>query len=168
MQRLAEVDFTQRNPIVVIPGILGSRLIAAESSADLWAGGKEGFAHPDSDEQMRLLTGPMELGTPLHKLGTLVVSDGAVGSVESHIGGVSLRINAYGDLLSALGVTSYGDTHARGGIETRPAVAFEFPYDWRRSLDESAQLLHQFLLRAARFITVQRGLGWAPRFDIVA
>jgi len=167
-QRLASADFSDRNPIVVIPGILGSRLIAAETSADLWAGGKEGFARPDSDEQMRLLTGPMELGTPLHKLGTLVVSDGTVGSVEAHVAGMSLRINAYGDLLSALGVRSYTDTHVRRRVETRPAVAFEFSYDWRRSLDESARLLHEFLLRAARFITVQRGLGWAPRFDIVA
>ena len=168
VQRLAAVDFTRRNPIVVIPGILGSRLIAAETSADLWAGDREGFARPDSDDQMRLLTGPMEIGTPLHKLGTLVTSDGAVGSVEAHIAGISLRIKAYGDLLSALGVSSYTDTHARRGIETRPAVAFEFSYDWRRSLDESARLLHEFLLRAARFVSVQRGLGWAPRFDIVA
>ncbi len=166
--RLASVDLTERNPIVVIPGIMGSRLIAAESSADLWAGDREGFARPDSDEQMRLFTMPMELGTPLHRLGGQVVSDGAVGSLDAQIAGISLRINAYGDLLSAMGVTSYTDTHSTRVAESGSAVAFEFSYDWRRSLDESARLLHEFLLRAARFVTVQRGLGWAPRFDIVA
>ena len=167
-QRLAEVDFAERNPIVVIPGILGSRLIAAESSADLWAGDRSGYARPDSDEEMRLLTVPMEMGTPLHNLGSRVTVDGAVGSVDAHLVGISLRSNAYGDLLSALGVASHTETHARAAVETRSAVAFEFSYDWRRSLDESARQLHQFLLRAARFVALQRGLGWAPRFDVVA
>jgi hypothetical protein len=47
-------------------------------------------------------------------------------------------------------------------------AAFEFGYDWRRSLDESAIAFEAFVHRATRFLQVQRNSVEPIRFDVVA
>lgn len=48
------------------------------------------------------------------------------------------------------------------------ANAFEFSYDWRRSLDENAIRLGEYIRQVTRFVQLQRG-SYAPvKFDIVA
>ena len=170
-QRAAHQDLTTRNPVIVIPGVMGSNLVAMESSKSIWGD----FQGRDASQDMRLIGLPMKLGTPLDQLQSLSESDGTLGELKSTVAGMTVRLSFYGDVLSALGVGSYAGTSSarskhipdyHAGEPT--SVAFEFSYDWRRSLDESAAALQQFITQATRFLQLQRGNSDPVKFDIVA
>ena len=173
-QRAAHQDLSTRNPVIVIPGVMGSKLVASESTRSLWGDFRKG-ARPDSSDEARLIALPMERGRPLHLLHSLSESDGTLGQIKSKVAGISIRLSFYSDVLSALGVGSYGGSHSVRSKhipdyhrEEGASVAFEFSYDWRRSLDESAARLQQFITQATRFIQLQLGNSDPIKFDIVA
>ena len=173
-QRAARQDLSTRNPVIVIPGVMGSKLVASESTRSLWGDFRKG-ARPDSSDDARLIALPMERGRPLHLLHSLSESDGTLGQIKSKVAGISIRLSFYSDVLSALGVGSYGGSHSVRSKhipdyhrEEGASVAFEFSYDWRRSLDESAARLQQFITQATRFIQLQLGNSDPIKFDIVA
>jgi hypothetical protein len=170
-QRAAQQDLTTRNPVIVIPGVMGSNLVAMESSKSIWGD----FKDRDASQDIRLIGLPMRLGTPLDQLQSLSESDGTLGELKSRVGGMTVRLSFYGDVLSALGVGSYTGTRSgrskhipdyHSGDST--SVAFDFSYDWRRSLDKSAVALQQFISQATRFLQLQRGNSDPIKFDIVA
>lgn len=170
-QRAARQDLTTRNPVIVIPGVMGSNLVAMESAKSIWGD----FRDRNDSDAMRLIGLPMKLGAPLDQLQSLSESDGALGEIKSRVAGMTVRLSFYGDVLGALGVGSYSSTH---GVWSKhnsdyhasesTSVAFEFSYDWRRSLDESAAELQQFITQATRFLQLQRGNSDRIKFDIVA
>ena len=159
-----------RNPVIVIPGVLGSKLVAASDSTSVWGEWRRNFSDPASGHGAQLFGLPMATGARLDQLRSDVTVDGALGTVRGSVAGVPVRITAYGDVMSAMGVESHADTF----VAERPATtgdtstAFEFGYDWRRSLDESAIAFDEFLQRARRFLQVQRGSAEPIRFDVVA
>lgn len=159
-----------RNPVIVIPGVMGSRLIAG-SATSVWGDFRSDYADPGSVEGARLFCIPMETGTPLERLHSSSRPAGTLGVMATSIARLPVRLKVYDDILVALGVPSYTRSHARdadGGRGGGRVVAFEFDYDWRRSLDESAVRLHEFILQATRFLRIQRGRHDAIRFDVVA
>ncbi len=170
-QRAAQQDLTTRNPVIIIPGVMGSNLVAMDSSKAIWGD----FRERDPFQDVKLIALPMKLGTPLDQLHSQSQSDGTMGQVKSKVAGITVHLSFYNDALSALGVGSYRGTHAvrskhipdyHAGEST--SVAFEFSYDWRRSLDESAATLQQFITQATRFLQLQRGNSDPIMFDIVA
>jgi len=170
-QRAAHQDLSTRNPVIVIPGVMGSNLVAMESSKTIWGD----FHDRDASQDMRLIGLPMKLGAPLDQLQSLSEADGTLGELKSKVGGMTVRLSFYGDVLSALGVGSYSGKAKLGSkyipdyqADDSTSVAFEFSYDWRRSLDESATALQQFITQATRFLHLQRGNSDPIKFDIVA
>jgi pimeloyl-ACP methyl ester carboxylesterase len=159
----------KRNPVIVIPGVLGSKLVAEATSRSVWGEWRRGFSDPASGEGAQLFGLPMETGKLLNELRSRSRVEGTLGKVRGSIAGMPVRITAYGDVLSAMGVGSYGDTYVRnrGQAIRSSEAAFEFSYDWRRSLDECAAEFEAFVLRATRFLQVQRGSSEPIRFDVV-
>lgn len=159
-----------RNPVIVIPGVLGSKLVAADTSRSVWGEWRPGFTDPASGEGAQLFGLPVALGTPLDQLHSKSRVAGTLGRVRGSIAGVPVKITAYGDVMSAMGVESYADTFKedRSVAAHSGAAAFEFSYDWRRSLDECARDFEAFVLRATRFLQIQRGSSEPIRFDVVA
>jgi hypothetical protein len=154
------------NPVVVIPGLLGSRLVVPGSGRSVWGDFEHGVTDPRTVEGAGLFAFPMELGVPLHRLEPATDVDGTVGLVRGRVAGVPVKVRVYGDVLSSLGVASYGGSYeAAGGAAD---MAFEFAYDFRRSLDELACRLAAFLRQAARFVQLRRGNHERVRFDVVA
>ena len=160
-----------RNPVIVIPGVLGSKLVADSDSRAVWGEWKRrGFTDPGSEPGAQLFGLPMEIGTPLDRLASRSHAEGTLGTVRGSVAGVPVKITAYGSVLSAMGVESYADTFVKDRRQAARAgeAAFEFSYDWRRSLDESARELDAFVQRATRFLQVQRNSSAPIRFDVVA
>lgn len=158
------------NPVVVIPGVLGSKLVADTDAASVWGEWRPGFKDPGSGAGAQLFGLPMEIGTPLDRLQSSSHVAGALGIVRGSVAGLPVQITAYGDVMSALGVESQVETFAadrRSAIDAGEA-AFEYSYDWRRSLDESAVDFEAFLQRATRFLQVQRRSNAPIKFDVVA
>lgn len=56
------------NPIIVIPGILGSNIIESRNEKPLWGDFGKSLANPKADANLRLISLPMEQGKTLDQL----------------------------------------------------------------------------------------------------
>ncbi|MEM7626384.1 MAG: hypothetical protein AAF333_12380 [Planctomycetota bacterium] len=173
--RSARQGATTRNPVIVIPGILGSRLIDPESEKILWGGKtRAGFADQNDPKQARQVAHPMGLDQPLHELVDEIRPDGSVQRLRASRFGLSLQVKAYENIMRTLGVGGYLSP------ETRPAKnmldygtdvlskCFEFDYDWRRSLPENAILFGQMVEAVLRFARRESGCPKGMKCDVVA
>lgn len=174
--RTVQAADAERNPLIVIPGVLGSRLVDDESRRVVWGEfGGDGI-DPSSPGGARLLALPMAEGKSLRELNDNVHVQGVLDALEIRVFGVPFEMNAYRDILMTLGVGGYRE-NAAGPEDVNYGSyshhSFQFAYDWRRDNVENAQRLHQFIigkkaeLEAAR----QKRFGDAAKpvkFDIVA
>jgi hypothetical protein len=108
-ERAAQFEDAQRNPIVVIPGVLGSRLVDTESGRLVRGAFSGDYADPETPEGARLIALPMVRGTPLDELVDTVQPDGALESLEVSVLGLPIRLEAYRAILRTLGAGGYID-----------------------------------------------------------
>ena len=172
----AQSDDRDRNPIIVIPGVLGSRLVDPQSGRVVWGEfGGQGI-NPMTSDGARLIALPMSPGQNLASLIDGVKPAGTLDSLDVRVLGIPFQINAYRDLLTALGVGGYHDSQTKlSNIDygNQSDTSFQFAYDWRRDNVENARLLHQFILEKKTSVESERrkryGNNIEPvRFDIVA
>jgi pimeloyl-ACP methyl ester carboxylesterase len=172
--RAASEGAPERNPVIFIPGIMGTKLVDADATQTLWGEFPRPWRGAKEAEFAAGIALPMEIGRPLDQLHGTVRADGSVGQVTARLAGLPVELRAYGDIMSAIGVGSYRGTYASGsrhepeyGAETH-AISFEFSYDWRWSLDETAARLGDFMRLAARFVQARRKTTKPVCFDVVA
>ena len=141
--RATDQDASTRNPVVVIPGIMGSRLRDRTTGRLLWGGAtKQGFADPTDADQLRAITLPMEpFEAPLRERTDQIAPDGSIDRLRARVLGFPLNVQAYGPILQMLGVGGFTLGNDKGGKKhtlnySHRAIAncFEFAYDWRRSI----------------------------------
>ncbi len=174
--RTAQSAESERNPLIVIPGVLGSRLVDDASRRVVWGEfGGDGI-DPSSSHGARLLGLPMVEGKTLRELTDQVHVQGVLDALEIRVFGVPFEMSAYRDILQALGVGGYRESASGpedinyGGLSHN---SFQFAYDWRRDNVENAQRLHQFIIGRKAEIEAARhkrfGDAAQPvKFDIVA
>jgi len=163
--------------VIVIPGILGSRLEDGTTGAVVWGAFGSGAVDPTSVEGAPLLALPMAPDADLKELRDTVHQAGALDRVVLKFFGIPIELNAYYNILRTLGVGGYRDqqlaeSHAID-YGNRHFTCFQFAYDWRRDLVESAQALDRFI--KAKEIEVQREIfkrygvrRSSVKFDLVA
>ena len=164
-----------RVPVVVIPGILGSKLVNPRTEQKLWGSFTYGAADADFPEGAREIALPMELGVPLGQLRDEAVADGALDYLVADVGPFrNIKIGAYVHIMMALAAGQYRDQSLgeSGAIDYggQHYTCFQYPYDWRRDISESAAALHAQIEEAQRRVREGRGLADdAPvRVDVVA
>lgn len=165
----AKQSLATRNPVIVIPGIMGSRLVAKPERRSIWGDFASDHVRPAVAEDAQLIALPMAEGEPLDRLVGMGYTDGSLADFRCRFAGIPLRRRVYGNVLAAMGVSGYveaGDDAA--AEEAGHAAAFEFDYDWRRSLDESAIRFQRFVKQLGRFIRSHRRHREPLRFDVVA
>ncbi|NOY74613.1 MAG: hypothetical protein GXP32_02335 [Kiritimatiellaeota bacterium] len=144
-----------RNPVIIVHGFLGSNMLDKKSGENIWGefSGSDGFALPDW--KIRALALPMVMHKPLKDLKDDTVPNGALNTVKVKIFGITFTENAYLNLVDALHEGGYQ-------LEGRPLDSgknffnlFQFSYDWRRDLQESAAKLHEYLMRKRKYIQKQ-------------
>lgn len=174
--RTARSADAERNPLIVIPGVLGSRLVDDTSRRVVWGEfGGDGI-DPSTPNGARLLALPMAEGKSLRELVDNVHVQGVLDALEIRVFGVPFEMSAYRDILVALGVGGYRESiGSRADLNYGPGNhnSFQFAYDWRRDNVENAQRLHQFILGKKAEIEAARQKKYgdaAPpvKFDIVA
>ena len=174
--RTAQSPDAERNPLIVIPGVLGSRLVDDDSRRVVWGEfGGDGI-DPSSANGARLLGLPMAEGKALWELTDSVHVQGVLDTLEIRVFGVPFEMNAYRDILVALGVGGYresvsGPTDINYGGTNHNS--FQFAYDWRRDNVENAHRLHQFIMGKKAEIEAARQKRFGDKatpvkFDIVA
>ena len=175
--RAAQDHHPDRNPVIVIPGILGSRLVAEDGTV-VWGAFTGGFAHPSTDTGARLVGLPMERGKTLAQLTDANRPDGALDTLKLSVLGLPIKLNAYANILATLGAGGYLDEGLglSGAIDygTDHFTCFQFAYDWRRDNIENARLLHAFILEKKAFVKEKleertgKPIEREIKFDIVA
>lgn len=156
-----------RNPVIIVHGFLGSNLLDKETGNNVWGkfGGGDSFTL--SDQKMRALSIPMSQGKPLRELKDNTVPNGALNTVEVNFLGITFKENAYINLVNVLHGGGYQ-------LEGRPLdegknfhTLFQFSYDWRRDLQESAAALHKFILEKRKYIQQQyEALYGVKNYDV--
>lgn len=173
----AQLDDAQRNPVIVIPGILGSKLYDPRSGELVWGAFSGGAMSPDNPEGARTIALPMEPGKRLDELSDDVVADGALDQVTFNLFGLSLELNAYFHILNTLGAGGYRDKQLseNGGIDYGEGhfTCFQFDYDWRRDIVGSAKQLHEFILARRAYVQEEMATRYGieerdVKFDLVA
>jgi pimeloyl-ACP methyl ester carboxylesterase len=173
----AQYQGIERNPVIVIHGILGSKLIDSKTGVNVWGEFGESTLSLHSQESMRLLGLPMSIGSELNELRDPVVPDGALEEAKARVFGLPLRINAYGDIMNILGAGQYYDKDRakRFSLDYGDAhySCFQFAYDWRRDIAENARELEAFIARKKEYLKeeYERRHGVKDhdvQFDIVA
>lgn len=166
-----------RNPVIVIPGILGSKLVEKDTGQIVWGAFANGYANPDRPEGARLLALPMAEGKTLAELTDNTSSAGALERLKVSLLGLPVQLNAYVHILGTLGVGGYQDQQLAmsGAVDygNDHFTCFQFDYDWRRDNAENAARLHEFILERRAFVQDQYfkryGIKDAEvKFDIVA
>ncbi|MFB3116053.1 MAG: esterase/lipase family protein, partial [Gammaproteobacteria bacterium] len=153
---LAKEDNPDRNPIIVIPGVLGSKLVDTESGTVAWGEIGRGLENPKKDEEIRRIALPMHEGKTLQELRDNVITESVLESIKITIYGVTVEKNAYGNILASLGVggfinENYGETKTID-YGDRHYTSFQFAYDWRRDLVEAAKQLHEYILEKRTYV----------------
>ncbi len=97
--RAASYHGPGRNPIIVIPGILGSKLVEPRSGTVVWGAFGGDYANPQTSDGARLLALPVGQGVALKNLRDSVVSDGALDRLRVDLLGLPIVFNAYAQIL---------------------------------------------------------------------
>jgi pimeloyl-ACP methyl ester carboxylesterase len=153
---LANTDDPDRNPIIVIPGVLGSKLVDTDSGIIAWGEIGRGLENPKKDEEIRRIALPIHEGKTFQDLRDNVIAESALESIKLTIYGVTVEKNAYGNILASLGVggfinENYGETKTID-YGDRHYTSFQFAYDWRRDLVEAAKQLHEYILEKRTYV----------------
>ncbi len=168
----AQSDSTEINPVIVIPGILGSKLIDPVTQKSIWGIYDGQFVDLSKPENLPLIALPLH-GSSREVRG---IPNGALSTLRFRALGVPLQQQAYAGILSTLGVGGYLDQEM-GSKEVdwgkRHFTCFQFSYDWRLSNATNAKNLHRFIQEKKRYIQEQsRKIHGKERrnikFDIVA
>lgn len=167
-----------RNPVILIPGVQGSRLVDSETNTVIWGafGGQE--LNPNTPLGLELFSVPMKKGIPLNELTDSTVADGVLDNVKVHLAGLSFNLKAYYNIVSILGAGQYLDydiayKNASVDYGKHHFTCFQFAYDWRLSIDENARRLAEFIEDKRAFVQEQieekYGIpGYNVKFDLIA
>ena len=166
---------TIRNPVIVIPGMMGSRLHDQASDRTVWGVFDSQSINPAVPSDVRLLAFPID-GVDLDKVDDGVEADGVLDTLKINFIGLALNHQAYLSILRMLGVGGYRDEELglAGAVNygEKHFTCFQFPYDWRRDNGDSAKRLHAFILEKKAYIEEERkrrfGVDAPVKFDIVA
>jgi hypothetical protein len=175
--RTAQYHGPERNPVIVIPGILGSKLVDGPTDTIVWGAFERGYANPNQPGGARLVALPMAAGVPLRELRDEVRPDGVLDRMRWKWIGLPLELRAYAPILQTLGAGGYRDElfgHS-GAIDYGKDhfTCFQFAYDWRRDNVENAAALHRFILEKRAYIQreyeIRYGItNYDVKFDLVA
>jgi len=175
--RAARYHRGERNPIIVIPGILGTKLVDDATGKSVWGAFTGEYAKPGTPEGARLVALPMHEGASLAESVDAVRPDGVLDRVRVRVAGIPVNVLAYFHILGALGAGGYRDQDLglSGAIDygEEHFTCFQFGYDWRRDISETAVELGKFIEDKREYVKaeLERRHGVVDpdvRFDIVA
>ena len=175
-QRSAQYNLPDRNPVIVIPGVLGSELVDDETGKTVWGAFRGTYADPRDEEDIQLIALPISAEVPFKELKDGVRSNGVLETLQVSLLGIPLNLRAYFGILTTLGAGGYADQSlGQTGIDYGDDhfTCFQFDYDWRRDNVENAARLKQFIDEKRAYIQAEYkeryGIENADvKFDIVA
>lgn len=178
----AKISELDRNPVIVIPGILGSKLKDQSTGTMVWGAFSGRFEDPETARGAHLVALPLAFGPKakdqaLASLQDQITPAGVLDRVKLSVLGLPIELKAYFQILKILGVGGYQDEgFSESGGRQKPKkhfTCFQFAYDWRRDNVENARRLARFIDEKKAIVRQQRLERFGVddpdiRFDIVA
>ncbi|WP_413431693.1 esterase/lipase family protein [Crateriforma spongiae] len=167
----------ERYPVIVIPGVLGTRLIDQETDQVVWGRYDRIHLLKTRVSNPSALALPMVPGQRLDELKDDVVPDGTLAYLQVKVLGVPVELQAYQGILATLAVGGYRDPRApmkfRSPYGDDHFSCFQFDYDWRRDVSENAERLDQFIHAKRQELQAEYRKRYGQersdlKFDIVA
>lgn len=174
---LVQNESPYRNPVILIPGLLGSKLVDKSTGTVVWGTFGLNTVSPRTAEGARAIAIPMTYKETYDEMRYNVVPDGTLDRVRLNFLGYPLEQNTYAHILSILGIGGYRDQNlAEAGVidyGDRHFTCFQFDYDWRRDIVESAKKLDNFIKEKKKYVQleIEKRFGikdYDVKFDIVA
>jgi len=183
-QQSAQYHLPDRNPIIVIPGILGSRLVDEQSGKTVWGAFRANYTNPNTRHGTQLIALSLdalgddhakEHGHDTRQFG-YVRPNGVLENLELNLAGFPITIQAYAGILSTLGAGGYRDQSlGLNSIDygTDHFTCFQFDYDWRKDIAYNSKRLMAFIEEKQREVSEQYYKEFGIRktdikFDIAA
>ena len=175
--RAAQYHGPDRRAIIVIPGILGSKLLEEGTERVVWGAFSGGYAKPNEPDGARLVAHPMRENLRLADLTDTVYAAEVLDTIRARFLALPITLKAYFHMMEVLGAGGYRDENLglAGAIDYGDDhfSCFQFPYDFRRDNVENARRLHEFILEKRAYLKAEfenrYGLRDAEvKFDIVA
>ena len=169
----ASIQYPDRNPVIVIPGSWGSRLVHHPSGRVVWGAIGGNWVDPSKPENVRLIALPLRPSDPP----TEVEPDGVMEYIQVRLLGLEVQLKAYFHILATLGAGGYRDENmAQSGAvsyDDDHYTCFQFDYDWRADLVSNAARLHAFIEQKRRQVRAQTSERFGIdqpdiKFDIVS
>jgi pimeloyl-ACP methyl ester carboxylesterase len=174
---LVQNESPYRNPVILIPGLLGSKLVDKSTGAVVWGTFGLNTVSPKTAEGARIIAIPMLYKETLGEMRDNIVPAGTLDRVKLNFLGYPLEQNTYAHILSILGIGGYRDQNlAEAGVINygdRHFTCFQFDYDWRQDIVESAKNLDAFIKEKKKYVQleIEKRFGikdYDVKFDIVA
>jgi pimeloyl-ACP methyl ester carboxylesterase len=174
---LLQNESPYRNPVVLIPGLLGSKLVNKNTGRVVWGSFGLNTVSPRTAEGARTIALPMLYNETLDEMRDNVVSSGTLDRVSFNFLGYPLEQNTYAHILRILGIGGFRDQNlSEAGVINygdRHFTCFQFDYDWRRDIVESAKKLDSFIKEKKKYVQleIEKRFGikdYDVKFDIVA
>ena len=152
-QESMEYEGIARNPVIVIHGFLGAKLINKDSEKFVWGDFKEvdmirGF----SESKMHELAHPMEYQKPISELKDNLVASDMLTKYSIRVLGVHIEREAYQKMITILEQAGYVDESQPMPEDKNINTLFKFFYDWRKDISENAVKLHDFILSKRKYL----------------
>lgn len=147
--RSAKYQGVLKRPVIVIPGIMGSRLTDTNTQTVVWGELGPGALRPGSTRANQLAALPIHPNGPYAELENGVKPTGVLEALEVNIAGFPLKLKAYQQILQVLGAGGYLDSevHAESiNYGKEHFTCFQFDYDWRLDNSANAARLHDFIV----------------------
>ncbi len=167
----------ERNPIILIPGILGSKLVDTKNDELIWGVYGKKYIDPEVLEDFKLISLPIGKDKELVELKDTIVQKGSLDRIDVDILGLPLYFTAYAQIINTLGIGGYRDEAV---LLNNPIdygdehfSCFQFAYDWRRDNVENAKLLGEFIEEKKEYLNKEYKKRYGDKeydikFDIVA
>lgn len=165
------------NPVILVPGLMGSNLVDRESGKPVWGAFRSGSVNANTPEGARILALPMAEGLPLRELRDGVGPDGVLDRMRFSLLRLPFSLKAYSDILLTLRLAGFRDEslgRAAGTVYGQDHfTCFQFDYDFRRSNADNAARLDDFIRKKEDYLTKEyqkRGIVRPKpiKFDLVA
>jgi hypothetical protein len=145
VKRNMHYEGIKRNPVIIVHGFQGARLVDSKTDKVLWGDFSASDAFYISKEDMHAMAHPMDKNKKLNELKDDVVPQTILKDINITILGVPLKFPAYEILIEELQKAGYQP-------EDRPLTdgknyytLFEFSYDWRKDLPSNTVRLERFI-----------------------
>ena len=168
-ERLATYSGPGRNPVILVPGFLGSRLINREDGQLIWDGFNRAILSPSSVRGAQKLSFRPDSGAAIRNMSDHVVADGVMDHRDVQIAGLPAELQGYARVMQVLLAGGYRDQALTSGKDAAYArgtfTCFQFSYDWRLDNIYNAKKLDEFIRERREYL--QREYKYRYGVDIL-